>query len=70
MLRYGLAICFLAVALTGCGTGVDDPGRVPAGAPDTSDPSKVNLGGGVAPGAPRAAKSGPSEAPGGAPAPK
>jgi hypothetical protein len=70
MLRYGLAICLLAVALSGCGKGVDDAGRVPAGAPDTSNPSNVNLGGGIAPGAPAAAKTGPSEAPGSAPAPK
>lgn len=59
MFRLILAASVLCFALTGCGTNVDDPARVPAGAADTSDPSSVNMGT-AAPGAPAGAQAGPS----------
>jgi hypothetical protein len=46
-LAAGLLVLSGTVALSGlvgCGTNNRDPGRVPEGAVDTSDPSKVNVG--------------------------
>jgi hypothetical protein len=39
MLRF-LLLASLVMVVAGCGPDVDDPARVPAGAVDTSDPSK------------------------------
>jgi hypothetical protein len=61
MLRLVLAASLLLVGVTGCGgPNVDDPSRVPAGAVDTSDPSKSAMkpAEGV-PAAPKGAQPGP-----------
>ena len=61
MLRTLIVLCLFALPFAvGCGPNVNDASRVPEGAADTSDPSAVNMGGGVAPGAPSSAQSGPS----------
>jgi hypothetical protein len=71
MRKFVLAVTLFSasVGLVGCGPSVDDPGRVPEGAADTSDPTKVNMGV-VAPGAPGKAQAGPSGAPATPPATK
>lgn len=59
-LLYALPL-FIAAILVGCGPNTDDKSRVPKGAVDTSDPSKVMMGGGAAPGAPKGAQAGPGD---------
>lgn len=63
MNRIVLAVSLVALGfLLGCGPNTDDASRVPEGAVDTSDPSKVMMGAPPASGAPKGAQLGPGAA--------
>lgn len=58
-LRGLLLLVLFSAGMVGCGPNVDDPGRVPEGAADTSDPnaSMKNMGSGPPTGTPGGAGS-------------
>lgn len=58
MHRFVLVASLLVFAI-GCGSGVNDPDRVPEGAPDTADPSSVKMKDMSESGAPKGAEPGP-----------
>lgn len=58
MVRFALATFLLMFAI-GCGSSVYDTDRIPEGAPDTSDPSTVQMEMDAPSGAPRGAQPGP-----------
>jgi hypothetical protein len=61
--RLVLAISIVTAAfILGCGPNTDDASRVPEGAVDTSDPSKVMMGSGPPSGTPKGAQAGPGAA--------
>jgi len=62
MIRSAFLTLVLVSTFIGCGPNTDDASRVPAGAPDNSDPSKVMMGGDTAPGTPKGAVPGPGAA--------